>query len=814
MVSRTLLLCTSAFVVGLAGAANAADSTGDQVVVTAQKREQRLQDVPVVVTVLNTKQLQDAGVRDVRDLTLLTPGLSATTNATEATTTVRIRGIGTVADKSGLEDGVGIYIDNVYRPRNGVGFNDLGELADVEVLKGPQGTLFGKNTVGGVIQIQTKRPSFKFGAEAELTVQNYQGYGGSVAVTGPLVDDKVAARLYFADRQRDGWVPVTKSPGYLGAAYSGPSAMNDEHMVTTRDQLLFTPNNNFDVNFIVDYTKRDDHCCVAVEYLAGVPTGLLNALFPGSSPTAPNAHIPQANLSSPVIEHITEAGISGEAHWTTPWFNGAKLTSITAYRDWKDHAGGDTDVTGADLLDSPANHNATEFKQLSEELRYSGESGPLIWQVGAFFDHEDLYQETALLFGSDLGTYINVLSAGALPAAAYVAGEGTDDRWRQTEHSESVYTQDEFKVTDKFSIIGGLRYTSESKSLATTYANNDTVGLCQFATGGAPFSAYQGIPKSAAGIPCLINPAFAALGHTHQSLQEPAWTGTVKVQYKFSDAAMTYASYSRGNLVGGYNLAEVTLPFAGGAPNTSLAPATKTDFPAEWVDAYEIGAKTQWFDRRMSLNGAAFYQKYKDFQLNAFTGTEFVEDTIPDAVTRGFEVETYFKPNHNLTLNAGVTYADTYYPNSSANVAALTTLGNPLFRLPGSNLSFAPLWSVTAGLSYEHEINDGLVGSFALDGKYSSGYNTGSDHDANKWQTGYAVFNGRIGISPADHRWSIEAWASNLFDVRYKLTAYDGVLQTFSAPTPSSAPAENNYMMFPAPPRFFGLTFRIKTGSM
>jgi outer membrane receptor protein involved in Fe transport len=137
----------------MAAAADA--STGVQeVIVTAQKRQQRLQDVPVAVTVLNTEQLQQAGVRSVKDLTLLTPGLNATTNGEESTTTVRIRGIGTVADNAGLEDAVGVYIDGVYRPRNGVSFNNLGELADVEVLKGPQGTLFGKNTVAAVLRLR------------------------------------------------------------------------------------------------------------------------------------------------------------------------------------------------------------------------------------------------------------------------------------------------------------------------------------------------------------------------------------------------------------------------------------------------------------------------------------------------------------------------------------------------------------------------------------------------------------------------------------------------------------------------------------
>ncbi len=188
-----------------------------------------------------------------------------------------------------------------------------------------------------------------------------------------------------------------------------------------------------------------------------------------------------------------------------------------------------------------------------------------------------------------------------------------------------------------------------------------------------------------------------------------------------------------------------------------------------------------------------------------------MEDTIPQAVTRGAELETYFAATPELTLNGGVTYADTYYPDSAANIAALTSNGNPLFRLPGSHLSFAPLWSITGGVAWTHPINSMLDFLFSLDGKYQSSYNTGSDHDPDKLQTGFAVFDGRIGVSSHDGHWSFEVWSTNLLDKRYKLTAYDGVLQTFSTPAPSSVPAENDYMFFPAPPRFFGMTIRIKS---
>jgi outer membrane receptor protein involved in Fe transport len=693
-------------------------------------------------------------------------------------------------------------------PRNGVSFNDLGELSDIEVLKGPQGTLFGKNTIAGVIQVATQRPSFRFGASAEVTVQNYNGYGGAVSVTGPIVGDQLAGRFYVADRQRDGFVNVVQSPS------TDIPKQNDEHMFTTRDQLLYQPNDNIDVNLIGDYTKRDDHCCVALDFQDGFAATAINSVFPGTVPQPVSAKNMTAYLNRTTIEHVVDEGVSATAHWTTPWFDGAKLTSITAYRDNKDSYGGDTDSTLADIVYASPSENFTEFRQFSEELQYRGSTGPLDWQAGAFFSHEILDNGVATQFGTQLGDYVAALST--LPAAGFPAGEGAIDKFHQVEDGQAVYTQETFKVTDKFSVTGGLRYTWEHKSLESDFSNNDTVGLCaavlQQVTHSPtplPYSAYVNFSKADFSIPCLVNPAFNGL-RIHQSLSEGALTGTAKAEYKLDSNKMVYASYSRGNLVGGFNLAEVTLPYGvNGAPNTSLAPQTDTAFPAEWVDAYEIGAKTAWFDRKMSINGAFFYQHYTDHQLNAFTGTQFVEFTIPEAVAEGVEGDVYWLASHDLTLNGGVTYADTFYPNSSKNRAALQSPGSNLFLLPGQRLTYAPLWSATVGAAYTHPLAANLVGSASLNVKYTSAYQVGSDEDPVKNQPGFALVDASIGIATADHHLSLSIWATNLFNQFYKQTAFDGVIQTLSSP-PAASPGLNNYYFYPGQPRFFGATLKVK----
>jgi len=256
-----------------AGAAKKEEATTlGGMIVTAQKRDEALQDVPITMTVLPGQLLQDAGVRDIKDMQILVSGLSVTSTGNESQTTARIHGVGTVGDNPGLESSVGIVIDGVYRPRNGVGFGDLGEIERIEVLKGPQGTVFGKNTSSGLINVVTKRPDHEQSAEAELTFGNY----GAMGISGSYNDgigDEVAVRLYATRRLRDGYLDIKTG--------AGPRTQDDDgtqDFGSVRAQLLWEPSDTLSINFAADFTSRDEECCGAVTTVRGPTSAIVNAL--------------------------------------------------------------------------------------------------------------------------------------------------------------------------------------------------------------------------------------------------------------------------------------------------------------------------------------------------------------------------------------------------------------------------------------------------------------------------------------------------------------------------------------------------------
>ena len=401
---------------GFAGVASAQSgpTTVDDIIVTAQKREQNLQDVPIVVTTLSQETLQNAGVRDIKDLQILTPGMTVTSTQSEASTTVRIRGVGTVGDNPGLESSVGVVIDGVYRSRNSVGFGDLGEMSRIEVLKGPQGTLFGKNTSAGVINILTEAPSFTPGFNAELTSGNFDQIGMSASLTGPLTDT-LAARLYVAHRQRDGFYNVNTGDGQRTRTDDA-----NQNFSTIRGQLLWLPTDSVSMRLIADYSERTEYCCVGVQLRTGPTYPFIDGLSVGTGQAPPAAGFGPLPFSRTAYanrdtgQNIEDQGVSLEINVDLEAFGGATLTSVTSARDWSSSLGMDTDYTGADIV---YRNNDGEYgygvENLTQEFRLAGATDKLDWLIGLFATKEDINRADSWYFGSDYTPFMSfLLSAG------------------------------------------------------------------------------------------------------------------------------------------------------------------------------------------------------------------------------------------------------------------------------------------------------------------------------------------------------------------------------------------------------------------
>ncbi|HJV40939.1 TonB-dependent receptor [Caulobacter sp.] len=834
----TQVLCGTASAVVLAGlgASSAAQAqtsdtqTVDSIIVTAQKREQNLQDVPVVVTAVGAKLLQDTGVKDIKDLTILTPGLTVTSTSSEASTTARVRGVGTVGDNPGLESSVGVVIDGVYRPRNGVGFGDLGEMERIEVLKGPQGTLFGKNTSAGVINVVTKEPEFGFGANGELTFGNYGAKGASASVTGPLYEDKLAGRLYVAARKRDGYNDVING--------KGPSDRDqdaDQNFYTVRGQLLFVPDDRATFRVIADYSRRDENCCGAVQIRTGPTAGILALVSGQATPLAMTAdpfnRVAYSNRGAPA--KIEDKGVSLQGDIDFDW---GTLTSISAIRNWRTDNGQDADFSTADLVyRNKDGTNYSEFRTYTQELRLAGKTDKFDWLFGAFLADERLATRANFLFGNDYEQYLGrLLSRSAAnpaglanfvglllnraPNTSFVGGKGLLDRYDQRATTIALFTNDTWHVTDAFEITAGLRYTSEEKKLDTFQTNTDGGIACGTALSPAGQARIASIVGAAAtptiiGNLCLpwANPLFNGRG-THQTRSDKEWSGTLKASYRFSPEVFTYASFARGYKGGGYNLDRTQSSNGLPSGTSGVTPIYDTSFPAEFVDSYELGIKNTLFNRTVLFNVSGFYQKFTDFQLNTFLGTSFVVRSIPEVKSKGVDADfLWFTPIHGLMVQSGFTYALTKYgdqpiPNDPGNALAL---------LPGSRMSLAPKYSASGSLTYETPVGDNLKARFNIGAKYSSAYNTGSDLFPPKVQKAFTVVNGRVALGSADDRWTVELWGQNLFNEKYYQVAFNGTLQGSSGlsatqPTYNAALDTITYNAFLGAPRTYGVTLRSK----
>jgi outer membrane receptor protein involved in Fe transport len=402
-------------------------ATGDEeVVITAQGRSEMLSDVPIAVSAVTSESLERTGATDIRQLNQVAPSLLVSSTGSESNGSARIRGIGTVGDNPGLESSVATFIDGVYRSRSGIGLNELGEIDRIEVLRGPQGTLFGRNASAGLISISSKAPSFTFGGKAEASYGNYDYWRAAGSITGPL-SETIAARLDGVYVRRDGFYKNVDATGNTVAD------INDRNRYFVRGQILFQPDSSLSVRLIGDYTHRDESCCAAVytglketfDPSPGVP-GDFAVREAGAGGSAngnriidvltslgwrnPGAGDPYnrriaTNANRPYTGTTVDWGVSGQIDYD---FGGVSLTSITAYRDYKADGGSDTDYSNVDILYRADDGNAyRQFRTFTQELRLQGSAFDehFNWLIGGYYANEKLTVRDNLKFGTQYGAF-------------------------------------------------------------------------------------------------------------------------------------------------------------------------------------------------------------------------------------------------------------------------------------------------------------------------------------------------------------------------------------------------------------------------
>lgn len=779
----------------------------EEIIVTAQKREQTLQEVPIAVSAFSATQLERAGVSDIRDLMALSPSLVLTSSAGEAAGAVaRIRGIGTTGDNAGLESSVAVFIDGVYRNRNSVALTDLGQIERIEVLRGPQGTLFGKNASAGLINVITRQPEFETSGYVNLSGGNYGFARASAGVTAPLIEDQLAFRIDGNFMQRDGFIRDLVT----GDDY------NDRDRVLLRGQLRFEPTDNFSARVIADWADRQETCCAAVTLVEG-PTRFLIQGLGGNvvSPPDPYARLGSINPERGFQQDVEEWGLSGELNWD---FENFSVTSITAHRVWRLDRSQDIDYTDADILYRPPGDGYLQkFETFTQELRVAGSTERVDWMVGGFFADENLRLLDAIRVGSDWELYADGLLGGVLTGNAAVLplftgiplggnfadGDGGQaDNFRQNAESWALFTHNTARLTDRLDLTVGVRYTEEKKNFFASLISRNNA--CFAALQNAPnLVGVLPLPSLQQGLGLICLPFFNPLidGVYRGQRTDKEWTGTINLAYALTDDINGYLSFGRGYKAGGFNLDRAGL--ANPIPGLlGLAPPTQPstgdlEFGAETVDAFEAGLKSQLFDNLLTLNLAAFYSEFNDFQLNTFTGINFIVSNVDKATTKGIEADFMAFVSDELTLMGGVTYSDARYGSGITSPP-----GSPV-PLAGKRLTNAPLWSTNLAATMERPLNGNLNGLLHIDMRYTSSVNSGSDLLPQKVQGGFTVWNARVGVSTSDNRWQFELWGRNLFDKEYQQVAFNAPLQG------SVATGTQTFNSFLAEPRTWGGTLRI-----
>ena len=739
----------AALPVATATPAIAAASVGE-VLVTARRTKERAQDVPIALSVLSGTSLAQSGAFTLADVQAKTPSFTAyQSNARNSS--IGIRGIGVSSAADGLDSSVGVYVDNVYLGRPGMALEDLIDLDRVEVLRGPQGTLFGRNSSAGVVNVTTKGPSFDYGATVEASVGDYGYNQEKASVTGAIAPDKLAFRLTAFNTRRDGYTdnPTT---GIAGNSIGRHGA---------RLQFLYTPISKLSVRLIAEYSNENDTCCVSVIRQVASP-GLAATTARTLTTFAQLGYAPSANLdqnlnNAPQDMLTDQHSVSAEVNYDLGW---ADLTSITAYRYWHFDPLQDSDNTPLDIIQ--VNVAKTKDQQYSQELRLASKPGRFTWQGGVYLFDQHLNDHYILnQFGRDASAFYTDYLRTASPLAAAVniasGSQYIEDTVADTK-SAAVFGQANYKLTDQLTLTAGIRYTHDDKhgiSATSTY-------LTPYAATSIPFN-YDVTVKD----------------------DNVSWLGSAA--YKLTPDTLLYVTYSTGYKSAGLNL------------NSAVSAGTPLVLQPEHVRDWEAGIKQTLFGDRLAVNLDGYLTHLTGLQANIYptNGAKSYLTNVGDILSRGVEAEATLYVTRGFSLDLNGSYNDAHYTNYTNGPCPVGVSG--VCNLTGHPVYEAPKWIENATAQYEFDLSSKVQPY--LQAQYShrsSAFGTVDDGPLTVIPA-YSLVNLRVGAHVDDDRYDVSFWLSNALAKRY-----------FQNMSTLSIPGAGTFAFAgqPGAPRTFGATLR------
>ena len=847
-------LAASAMCLVIAGVSHAQNRTIEEVTVTAAKKEQTLQEIPVAVSVISGDAIEKAQILDLSDLQSVVPSLRINTLQNSSNTNFIIRGFGNGANNPGIEPSVGVFIDGVYRSRSAAQIGDLPNLERVEVLRGPQSTLFGKNASAGVISVVTRAPDGESRGKVSATVGNYDQTVFKAQVEGGLTDN-IAFDLSGSFNNRN---------GYIKNETTG-SDLNDRDRMSLRGQLVFNPSDDTRIRVIADYDTMDEVCCG----VNNIDQSSLEAFINSQTGAQVNANQPLAlsvQQNSDPTNEITNKGVSVQLDQN---FDSFALTSITSFRKVDSKSSIDADFTTGDYLTNPI---ATDIETFTQEVRLTSTGdGAINWMIGGFYFDEKIDYENRLDYGDDFRSFIDALTIAPGPAPApgtypldlvqgasqflgligptesfYPAGGILNELGTLDNQAFSFFAQTDWNISETLTATFGINYTDDEKKASLVQPNQDVFGNLDLVEFGTSYNTIQGTsvffpswddigglaPGTHAAI-CNagVNPNGAAYDGSsancnfllplsdaqflnplqgYPNAVEDGKSHDDKLTYAFRLAAEVndffnvYASVSTGFKATSWNLSRDSRPSAatiaalGTDAVNNVTPGTRFAGPED-AKAYELGLKAN-FDRG-SLNVAIFDQSIKGFQSNVFLGTGFNLVNAGEQSSRGFEFDLAYYPVDALRLTLAGTLLDPEYdefegaavPPGSALDANDGIPDNSVGSLTGETPAGIHEISLSASATYSFTLSNGLEGYVRGDYQYEDEVATNDNVPKSVATEDLKNLNLSAGIS-TEAGLALSVWGRNVTDHESVTTAFPAVGNT------------GGYFGYRNQPRTYGVT--------